>query len=307
MIKYIPVLLFFLLPFEHADRDRSVTFLVVADTHYGLDQWADNEALNKAAIDRMNAIPGTSYPPDAGGGYVDLPRGVLVAGDLTDTGEKSNWYGYWFFGHRDGFINDYALDGQGRIDYQVYEGYGNHDIHSPATGEVLSGIKERNTQRRDLTGLSVNGLHYSWDWNQVHFVNLNIYPGGPGDAEDSLTFLIQDLASHVGTSQRPVVIYHHYGLDPSGQSWWTQAERQAYYAVIEDYNVLGIFNGHNHNTSHRIWKGIDTYNVGRAKDQTFLVVNITANKMVVVERDHDDWGKVWVKKWKKKAVPLPAR
>ena len=47
-----------------------VTFLFTSDTHYGLGQWADNEAFNKQAIDRMNAIPGTSYPASAGRGSV---------------------------------------------------------------------------------------------------------------------------------------------------------------------------------------------------------------------------------------------
>ena len=226
---------------------------------------------------------------------MDTPRGVLVAGDLTDTGEDTNWFGYWFLGHIDGFVDDYALDGTGRIAYPVYEGLGNHDIHSPATGVVLDGIRSRNTQRSNLTGVSADGLHYSWDWDDVHFVNLNVYPGGAGDAHDSLEFLEQDLAAHVGDSQRKVILYHHYGFDSFGMSWWTGTERLAYHAVIADYNVVAILNGHNHNTQHTLWKGIDTYNTGIPKDQKFLVVHITDFRLVVAERIADSWGHVWTK------------
>ncbi len=278
-----------------AANTTDVTFIFTSDTHYGLDQWADNEALNKQGIDRMNAIPGTPYPSSVGGGVVDTPRGVLVSGDLTDTGEDTNWYGYWFFGHIDGFVDDYALGGAGRIDYEVYEGFGNHDIHSPATGVVLGGIKDRNASRLGLTGLSTNELHYSWDWDDVHFVNLNVYPGGAGDAHDSLQFLEQDLAAQVGSSQRPVILYHHYGFDPFGLGWWTIDERQAYHDVIKDYNVVAIFNGHNHATQYRTWKGIDVFNTAIPKDQKFLVVHITNDQLVVAERVADSWGNVWTK------------
>jgi len=274
-----------------------ITFLVAADPHYGQDQWADDEAQNKAAIDRMNAIPGTAYPASVGGGTVGTPLGVLVAGDLTDTGEYTNWYGYWWFGWLEGFQDDYGIGGAGRIAWEVYEGYGNHDIHSPADGTVHQGIRDRNLLRAGLTHVSSNGLHYSLDWplgdTHVHVVNLNIYPGGAGDAEDSLAFLIDDLGSHVGASGRPVVLYHHYGFDSFSMGWWTGAERDAYWQAIQDYNVIGIFHGHNHNTSHRLWNGIDTFAVGTVQNQMFVVVRITETEMTVAERLSNSWNHTW--------------
>ncbi len=273
-----------------------VTFLVAADTHYGLDQWGDNESLNKAAIDRMNNLEGTAWPAVAGGSPIEEIRGVLVPGDLTDSGTSSNLYGYWFFGHIDGFVDDYGINGNGRLQYEVYEGYGNHDIHDPATGVVLSEIASRNQVRTGVTNISANGLHYSFDWGHAHFVNLNVYPGGAGDAEDSLGFLVQDLQSQVGDSGRPVILYHHYGFDPFSTSWWTYEERLAYKAALAGYNVVAIFSGHNHAAQHRKWNGIHAFNAPRAKDQRFLAVRLTPRRLVVAVRNGDAWSSTWIVK-----------
>ena len=274
-------------------ESTDVTFLISSDTHYGLDQWSTNEALNKECIDRMNAIPGTSYPAEIGG-KVDTPRGVVVTGDLTDSGTWDNWFGYgllWFY--RDGFVDDYGVNGDKRVDYPVYEGYGNHDIHNVSSWVVPDGIADRTLQRPGIASISSNGYHYSWDFDNVHLVQLNVYPGGAGDAANSLDFLSQDLADHVGQSRRPVILFHHYGFDPFGTDWWTQEERQAYFDAIEDYIVIGIFCGHNHSTSRRIWNGIDTFTLANASSQRFFVVHVTDNEMVVAARSSDSWGQTW--------------
>jgi|GEM_PF-4519377 len=109
---------------------RDVTFLVVSDVHYGIDQWGNNEAPNKAGIALMNNLPGTAWP-GSGWGNVATPRGVLVSGDCTDSGTSSNWAGYWFFGTKDGFRDDYPERGGSgaKLHYPVYEGYG--PVHRP--------------------------------------------------------------------------------------------------------------------------------------------------------------------------------
>ncbi len=269
------------------------TFLVLADTHYGLSQWDDNEAANKAAIDRMNLLPGTPYPSEAGGGAVGAPLAAIVAGDLTDTGEFLNWHGYWIFGRHDGFKRDYGQRGEGRIHCPVIAGYGNHDITEQRTA-VADALRARNG-RWSGANLSGDHLHVSWDWGSVHFVHLNLYPGGPGDARDSLGFLKDDLEQQVGESRRPVVIFHHYGFDPFSfeERWWTEQERAAYFNVIEPYHVLAIFNGHLHDQGHRVWQGIDAYTAGKAGDGCFLVVHMLPDKMVVAGRTSQGWGASW--------------
>ncbi len=271
------------------------TFLVASDTHYGQSMWDNNEAGNKANIDAMNTLPGTPYPAEVEAGNVAAPVGVLVAGDLTDTGELLNWYGYWLLHRHDGFRNDFGIGGGGRIKYPVFEAYGNHDITSGRT-VVVNGIKERNRQRGGLR-LSPEGLHSSWDWGGIHFVNLNLYPGGPGSANNSLAFLTDDLSRQVGNTHRPVILLHHYSFDPFSceDRWWTDAEREAYYQAIKDYNVIAIFNGHNHEQQHLQWHGLDAFIAGKAADGNFLVVHVSADHMTIAGRTRQGWGEHWSK------------
>jgi cytolysin (calcineurin-like family phosphatase) len=271
------------------------TFLVAADAHYGQSMWDNNEASNKANIDRMNALPGTAWPIGVETGAVASPVGVLVVGDLTDSGAWLNWNGYRLLHPHDGFREDFGVGGEGRVKYPVFESYGNHDITNGRT-VVINGIKERNRRREGLN-LSGNGLHSSWDWGKVHFVNLNLYPGGPGNANDSLAFLKDDLAQRVGNSRRPVILFHHYGFDSFSceERWWTEAEREAYYAAIKDYNIVAIFNGHLHGQGHLQWHGIDAFIAGKAADGNFLVVHISADRMTVAGRTQQGWGECWSK------------
>lgn len=269
----------------------SLTFFVTGDTHYGLELWYNNEPYNKATIDAMNALPGTPLPA-ALGGVVDVPRGVLVAGDLTDTPDYLNFYGLHLppYFNRDGFNDDYAVDGTGRLRYPVYEGLGNHDIHNTAHSYTVDGLRERNLVRPGVTQVSANGLHYSWDWSGVHFVNLNVYPGYTPDAADSLAFLIEDLQTHVGDSGRPVMLMHHYGFDGFSAGWWSNSERDAYANVLEGYNVAGIFHGHLHTTLQYRWEGYDVFDGSTAHEGNFLVVRLANGRMDVAAREGGAWG-----------------
>lgn len=283
------------------------TFFVAADTHYGLTLWEDNESSNKATIDRMNALPGTAYPPETGLGPVAAPVGVLVAGDLTDAGAYGDWHGYWFFGRHEAFAADYGLGGEGRLHYPVFEGYGNHDLTN-GRRTVTKAIAARNGRRSGLS-LSGNGLHSSWDWGPVHFVNLNLYPGDTGDAKNSLDFLKADLATRVGNSGGAVVLFHHYGFDSfsTDGDWWQETEREAYYAVIQPYNVVAIFNGHLHEQGHRQWHGLDAYTAGKTADGCFLVVHIAGDTLVVAARTSEGWGPCWTKPLSQKTPTMAVR
>lgn len=266
------------------------TFLFTADTHYGLDLWRNNEPANKALIDQMNALPGTPLPASLGG-VVDTPKGVLIAGDLTDTPEYLNFFGLHLPPYvRDAFNDDYAVDGSGRIHYPVYEGYGNHDIDNFAHSYTLDGIAQRNLVRPGITHLSPNGLNYSWDWEGVHFVNLNIYAGRNDRSAYSLDFLIDDLRQYVGDSGRPVVLMQHFGFDGFSLGWWSEAERTAFADAIDDYNVIGIFHGHLHTTLKYQWQGYDVFDGSAAKDGNYLVVRIANGRLDVASREDGEWG-----------------
>jgi cytolysin (calcineurin-like family phosphatase) len=275
---------------KDAVKTNDITFLVQSDIHY------DELTLtaNKRRLQAMNAIPGTAYPPTFGA-RVDTPRGVVFCGDAADDAKQ------WQY---DYYLDDHGLTGEKLLEYPVTaELNGNHD--GGLDSIVGRGIVARNAKRPYLTGLSTNGFHCSWDWDQVHCVTLGVRPGvntNPYNSHGSLEFLIDDLATHVGNSGRAVVLFQHFGVDAYASQWWTEAERDAFYAAIKQYNVIGIFHGHTHTTSIYQWRGIDVYHaphmqvagsvsVPVTSNQGFFTVRITSNRLDVAEMKADGtWG-----------------
>ena len=270
---------------------RDLTFIVVSDTHYGRSPEGDR-ALS-LLVDGMNQLPGIPYPATVGG-TVGKPCGVIHIGDITNDGKKTQW---------EMFVRDYGLNGKdGRLVWPVYETFGNHD-----GGEKLpvrTGIRERNKKRAGLTGVSENGLHYSWDWDGIHFVNCGIAPGTtthPYDPEHSFEFLENDLKKNVGPVGRPVILLHHFGFDKEHSlSWWPEAWRTTYHDLIKGYDVMAILHGHAHQPFIYQWEGIDVYHPphlqGDPKKKEpvthgFFVFHITDNELTVAERKLDGtWG-----------------
>ena len=282
--------------------DRDVTFFVASDLHYGQDQRETNEAANKSAIGVLNGLPGVAYP-DPAFGTVAEPRAVLVPGDLTDSGTGVNFDGYWWGSHHDGYVDDWPVNGgaaAGQLRFPLVEGYGNHDVQNQAGDVVLKGIVARNRRSTLRRRFSTGGLHSAWDWDDVRFVNVGLYPGGPGEARDSLAFLKDDLATHVGGSGRPVIVMQHYGFDAFSLEprWWTDAERAAYAAAISPYRVAAIFSGHQHWGQRLAWRGINNYVLPRAKGDNgtdgVYAVRIKGERMIVAHRRlAGPWDHVW--------------
>jgi len=283
------------------DTDCDVTFFAISDVHYGRHfEIDDNEAENKNIIDKMNSAPGKLiYPTTAGGGLVDVPRAVLVAGDLTDYGTSNEWNGFDIF---DGFKDDYCGNGEGRLNWPVYECFGNHDIDDESGSSNYSRDQVRNRtlagERPGVFDTSENGYHYSWTWDNIHFANLNLYPGAIGSyALGSLEFLISDLAKNVGNSGRAVVLYFHY--DFIRDSWWEPEEKTAFYDAIKDYNIVAMIHGHRHTDylESSTWNGINTFNVAtRNGPERFTIFRITKNKLFAAECATDTtWGRIFTK------------
>ncbi|MFA6118959.1 MAG: metallophosphoesterase [Parachlamydiales bacterium] len=271
--------------------EASVTFFVGTDPHYGQEQLSSNEEINKQVIYDMNQLPNQNYP-EFFGGTVQSPKAVIVTGDLTDMGSFWQWYGlslYFRFLQLDGFISDYGLNGENLLNFPVFEGYGNHD-NLAWLEWVQDSIKYRNQNRKENINISENGLHYSWDWEGVHFIQLNIYPGDSEEAEQSLTFLKYDLQNNLKDPKTPLVLFHHYGFDGYSDDWWTSEERENYYQVIKDYNVAAIFQGHQHSVFHIVWKGIDVFSSGAMKDNSYFVCQIDDKKLKIINRENGSWG-----------------
>lgn len=179
-------------------------------------------------------------------------RGVIIAGDLVQSGHPQEWN--WYLDSFTSGGTKYTLLPH------VFDGLGNHDYDSNIRHPIIrEHIREhsRNTVRT-FAGPDPSP-HYSWDWHDIHFVQLNLIPSNapPSGGLDfnpygALTFLEQDLAAHVGTSGRPVFIIHHFGLnegnpiDGGPTTWFDQYQKDQYWNVIAPYNVRGILHGHTH-------------------------------------------------------------
>lgn len=164
------------------------------------------------------------------------PEFVWMLGDMTDAGTRAQW---------DQYEAVYGLNGEHLLRYPVMECFGNHD--GGVDGIVRSNLRERNKKRAIPVNTDSLGLHYSWDMNGVHFVNLNLYPGNDWDPscdwckyfhesfrepQFSLRFLEEDLKLHVGETGRPIILAFHIGFDDFSRLWWTDNDRERFFQTI---------------------------------------------------------------------------
>jgi cytolysin (calcineurin-like family phosphatase) len=231
------------------------------------------------------------------------------------------------------YAEHYGLTGDdGLLRYPVYELHGNHD--SPHGGGLaLEVIAGRNKRRPGVTRISPNGLHYSWDWQGVHFVALGIVVGGSKEtarrrrynALGSYDFLVADLKQSVGDGGRPVVICHHVDLarytgacDPDApfepKNEWDPCDVRAFHEALRAYNVLAILYGHTHVRKVFRWDGrsvtaatgLDVFNTDDAShfkgpNHGILHFHVTDERMTVREyatKDHWQTG-AWTQAWSK--------
>ena len=311
---------------------RDVTFISTSDSHFRTAENPSNNQWDHETIEQMNKVTEMKWPKALGGDAFEKPRGVVVLGDCIDDGDmKKNgksWsaeqYGYW--------RREFGLDGtDGFVHYPAFEGWGNHD--GPPIGKEKNGfsfqaqLKKRNEIRKQkglISNLSENGLHYSWDWDDVHFVELNIYPADRQnpkvhyspiwhDPQGSLSFMKQDLKKTVGSSGRPVVLLAHCGFDTD---WWIAEDWKAAYEAAKDYNIILYLYGHT-GTGLRDWappgetKKWTCINDGQTTAGFFVIQikgdrlraayrareNVKYSKPVhgIVERTWDgSWGWKWI-------------
>ena len=240
-----------------------VTFVVTADLHYGanvdmgLGGIGPITKLLDKEIQQVNTIAGRPWPRGVGG-KVGTPRGVVVAGDITDEGKKEQW---------DLFEKDFGLTGkEGKVKFPVFEFVGNHDRW---TGEYVAA----------QVALRHGSRHYSWDWDDLHVICV-----GEGADDETLRWIAADLAA--AGPNVPVVVSLHFSLSGpfSDSNWFGQGDYHDRFAqTLKGYNVIGIFHGHYHASRRYQWRGYDVYCVGSAKHAAryFAVVHVTDKKMTV--------------------------
>ena len=232
--------------------NRLLRYLVTADPQFitNHNNAADEATWNESAQEVLATMVN-----DLKEGLGDIPaRGIVIAGDLTQTA-------------RDSEVELYT-DATAGIRRLFFDGLGNHD-----PGEInkldLETIKRQ-------TRLSLRqGIHYSWEWHDIHFQQLNVFGGDEPisnrltlDPMDALLFMFDDHLINVGDKKRPTVVIQHYGYDTFScgfgfdsngnplEPWWSPEQRLAFLDLAESQNVIAVFSGHYHlgsNSSQSSW------------------------------------------------------
>lgn len=282
-LKYILPVIFTATVMNSCNINKDSSIIIMSDLHY--DSTVVRQVVIDSMVSRINTLQAEELP-----GRI---TSVVVLGDITQDGTAIQW---------DQYTSAFGLNGEAALKYPVYELPGNHDGN--IDGPVRSSIRERNKQRQNISDISSGGLHYSWDQAGIHFVSLGIYPGlewDPDcewchyfkesfrDPEMSLAFLRKDLRENLENKDMPVVLFFHYGWDDFSLLWWTENEQERFYSLIKDYNIAGIFHGHDHAIEHYKWKGIDVWSAGspQSGDKTgkFLIVTLNRDSLAIKVAD----------------------
>lgn len=284
---------------------RDIQFLAAGDPQVDKTRNNDYDETVKTSMAGLNLLLSTQ-----------IYRGLIVAGDITEWTRRDEMWLY------ESYRTDQFKD-------LYYEGLGNHDLWvgdcGPAFWSYCSQAiidDVRRPQRAQCVNLSREPIklnfqgnlpHYSWDWDDVHFVQLNLYPGEKVkvhhfdgvnarlDPMNSLDFLINDLNEQVGISRRPVVLIHHYPVTTTagistGEREWDDDEKLEYWNVIRNYNVIGIISGHFHQPSpiggagpwQSTWRpkgasssdpGVTSFITGSLRYGKFIILSIKGNKL----------------------------
>ena len=168
-----------------AEQARDLTFFLASDVHVGM-QYKDFKPPLTAAdyrkhltetLDVIGTIPGQPWPrtelmaeATKALGAVPRPRGLIVAGDLTQSGTAAQWRG---------FEQLFPWAAQASNRFPIFACAGNHD-GGTQTAAVRNGLRVRNQAMKKAGGLSAlseDGLHAAWVWQDVHFISVNLCLG----------------------------------------------------------------------------------------------------------------------------------
>lgn len=282
--------------------NHDITFFVAADLHFDSppesDQYFHVVAMNsvcgsiknKQGLSWPSKIESTETMIDCAGTTINVPRGVVLVGDITDRADPS---ALELFKKRYEIGN--ALK---QIHFPVYIGLGNHDLDPIHVEEhekehrkrILDYLVFRHNGKSSavpVDNVDVKSFNYSWNWGNLHLIQTNRFAGNTENGQvNSLEWLKKDLKKYASDG-RPVIIFQHYGFDKSSLGSWNEEERNALKKVIQDYNIIGIFVGHNHFAENLEWEGIPIFQVNNAwKDDdgngSFAICRITDESINVI-------------------------
>jgi Icc-related predicted phosphoesterase len=172
---------------------------------------------------------------------------VICPGDLTDTAaDGCGCRCKKTISELNEFVDNYVspLEGNG---IPVKATIGNHDY---SRTYPCNGVEKFIKRKYGATYSSDHGTsgYYTFGHNGVQFISLGVYP-------KNLKWLKSVLPAD---KKAPLIIYYHYNTlksEPFGD-WWKEEEKQAFYDVIKDYNILCIICGHWHTSCGTLWNNL---------------------------------------------------
>ena len=179
---------------------------------------------------------------------------VLMVGDLTDHGffeknnsDKSEWEDFiynWFcpIAEKIGIQNIYLCPGN----HDTGHTFGKKFFKSRSVFDVLKNC--------DLES-------YCFFKEKILFVCCGVYPDL--NIRNDLKKLFRYLDKKV-----PIVMFFHYTISRPCHGF-DENEKDEFYDVIKNHNVIGIINGHKHGTFTDKWKNITVVGVGGYGFTTF--------------------------------------
>jgi len=233
-------------------------------------------------------------------------KGLIIAGDLTQHAYRWEILKFYnsMLSSEENDLNR-IIERKDELD-RLYEGLGNHDMKkgtccdnagtdAGVNGNCIcqSGLTDIINRGGRQNQINSQSPHYSWEWNGIRFVQLNLLPGdeaetvsnGSGrDPEDALKFLKDELED--AGPDKNVIVVHHYGMDGFSQKWWSIETKNAYKEVIRDYRVVAIITGHLHWTRNlsrmqQCWNDVTAVTVGSIRLGFHLDFNIDDDHLTV--------------------------
>ncbi len=231
-------------------------------------------------------------------------KGLIIAGDLTE-----HTYQWEILTLYNALLSNKANDLNSIVNRseelnRLYEGLGNHDMKKGSccggTGAGAStncicnnGLAEIISRDDRQDQLNIQAPHYSWEWDGIRFVQLNLLPadeaeparnGLSRDPKNALAFLKSELED--AGPDKNVIVVHHYGMDRFSEKWWSAETKKAYEEVIKDYRVVAMITGHLHWTRRsslmqQCWNGLTAVTAGSLRLGFSLDFKIVDDQLTV--------------------------
>jgi len=244
-----------------------LTFYVTSDIHYFRRTYNLTDQLTHVKVLNNFYATGANWPSSSGipaNTPVAQPLALIIDGDITTHGLPED-LGAFRINYERGTV-------PASIQYPVLFGLGNHEIVSDETPENAQRMFNYLQARMANTHIDPQSGNYSWDWQGIHYIQLNTWAGDKTGlyvhASDGLSWLARDLQTYVGNSTKPVMLFEHYmladvipgrvattanddffptdenAIDSTGAK--TGQGYESFFNVVKNYNIIAMFGGHDH-------------------------------------------------------------